>query len=152
MLSRRLLADVLLVLALNAGKDYLLAEVGVFWVLVRVLACGALAVMVWLVTSGRLQTKRFTEVRLSAAFCVPWYQYHCSGQWLACRHCYCSCGMRDCSLHYTDYLQLGMCPSTTSKCTSDLRHSQSDLVHPLLTHLVQIHDWPSLSECICTNG
>ncbi|RDX54355.1 cation efflux protein [Lentinus brumalis] len=60
-LSRRLLADVLLVLALNAGKDYLLAEVGVFWVLVRVLACGALAVMVWLVTSGHLQTKRFTE-------------------------------------------------------------------------------------------
>ncbi|KAI0716022.1 cation efflux family-domain-containing protein [Cerioporus squamosus] len=60
-LSRRLLADVLLVLALNAGKDYLLAEVGVFWVLVRVLACGALAVMVWLVTSGQLQTKRFTE-------------------------------------------------------------------------------------------
>ncbi|RPD64317.1 cation efflux protein [Lentinus tigrinus ALCF2SS1-6] len=60
-LSRRLLADVLLAIALNAGKDYLLAEVGVFWVLVRVLACGALAVVVWLVTSGQLQTKRFTE-------------------------------------------------------------------------------------------
>ncbi|KAI0731248.1 cation efflux protein [Earliella scabrosa] len=60
-LSHRLLADVALVLVLNAGKDYLLAEVGVFWVLVRVLACGGLAVMVWLLTSGQLQTKRVTE-------------------------------------------------------------------------------------------
>ncbi|KAI0793975.1 cation efflux protein [Fomes fomentarius] len=60
-LSRRLFADVILVLALNAGKDFLLAEVGVFWVLVRVLACGGLAVLVWLVTSGQLHTKRVTE-------------------------------------------------------------------------------------------
>ena len=65
MLSRRLLADVALVLVLNAGKDYLLAEVGVFWVLVRVLACGGLAVMIWLLTSGQLQTKRVTEVRFT---------------------------------------------------------------------------------------
>ena len=62
-ISRRLLSDVLLVLALNASKDYLLAEVGVFWVLVRVLACGGLTVMVWLVISGQLQTKRPAEVR-----------------------------------------------------------------------------------------
>ena len=72
-LSRRLLADVLLVLALCAGKDYLLANVGVFWVLVRVLACGGLVSMVWLATSGQLQAKRVTEVRASLkllALCV----------------------------------------------------------------------------------
>lgn len=62
MLSQRLLADVLLVLALNAGKDYLMNDVGVFWVLVRILACGGLAVMVWLVTSGQLQKKQVAEV------------------------------------------------------------------------------------------
>ncbi|KAI1796562.1 cation efflux protein [Ganoderma leucocontextum] len=60
-LSRRLVADVLFVLALHAGKDYLLAEVGVFWVLVRVLACGGLAVIMWLATSGQSQTNRLTE-------------------------------------------------------------------------------------------
>ncbi|KAI0763754.1 cation efflux protein [Trametes elegans] len=60
-LSQRLLADVLLVLVLNAGKDYLLHDVGVFWVLVRVLACGGLAAMVWLVTSGQLHKRRVAE-------------------------------------------------------------------------------------------
>ena len=53
----------ILVIALNAGKDYLLNELGVFWVLVRVLACGGLAVMVWLVTSGQLHKKQIAEVR-----------------------------------------------------------------------------------------
>ena len=62
-ISRRLFADVLLVLSLNAGKDYLLADVGVFWVLVRVLACGGLVSMIWLATSGQSQAKRVTEVR-----------------------------------------------------------------------------------------
>ncbi|EJF64178.1 cation efflux protein [Dichomitus squalens LYAD-421 SS1] len=60
-LPRRLLADVLLVIALNAGKDYLLTEVGVFWVLVRVLACGGLSVIIWFATAGQLHTKRVTE-------------------------------------------------------------------------------------------
>nr|VWO94623.1 N/A [Ganoderma boninense] len=60
-LSRRLVADVLFVLALHAAKDYLLVEVGVFWVLVRVLACGGLAVIMWLATSGQLQTNRTIE-------------------------------------------------------------------------------------------
>lgn len=38
-------------------------DVGVFWVLVRVLACGGLAVMVWLFASGQLQKKQVAEVR-----------------------------------------------------------------------------------------
>lgn len=98
-------------LALNAGKDYLLAEVGVFWVLVRVLACGALAVMVWLVTSGHLQTKRFTEVRPSIAFRVQQSERRDSGRWWACRHCCSSCGTQDCSRHSIDSLPLGMFPA-----------------------------------------
>ncbi len=61
-LSQRLLADVLLVISLNAGKDYLMYDVGVFWVLVRVLACGGLAVVVWLFASGQLQKKQVAEV------------------------------------------------------------------------------------------
>lgn len=40
-------------------------DVGVFWVLVRVLACGGLAVMVWLFASGQLQKKQVAEVRRS---------------------------------------------------------------------------------------
>lgn len=63
MINRRLLADILLVIVLNAGKDYLMYDTGVFWVLVRILACGGLAVMVWLVTSGQLQKKQVAEVR-----------------------------------------------------------------------------------------
>lgn len=55
-------------IALNAGKDYLMYDVGVFWVLVRVLACGGLAVMVWLFASGQLQKKQVAEVRRS--YCV----------------------------------------------------------------------------------
>ena len=64
------MADVLFVLALHAGNDYLLAEVGVFWVLVRVLACGGLAVIMWLATSGQLQTNRLTEVGSTACSIV----------------------------------------------------------------------------------
>ena len=70
-ISRRVLADVLLVLVLNTGKDYLLADVGVFWVLVRVLACGGLVAMIWLVASSQFQTKRFTEVRIYFALILP---------------------------------------------------------------------------------
>ncbi|KAI0820393.1 cation efflux family-domain-containing protein [Trametes gibbosa] len=60
-INRRLLADILLVIVLNAGKDYLMYDTGVFWVLVRILACGGLTVMVWLVASGQLQRKQAAE-------------------------------------------------------------------------------------------
>ncbi|KAL5536997.1 MSC2 [Sanghuangporus sanghuang] len=48
LLSRLVLSDVLLVASLDAGKDWLLADelhLGVFWVLIRVLAFGGLAVL-----------------------------------------------------------------------------------------------------------
>jgi len=47
-LPRVFLSDVLFVLSLYAGKEWLLDyEVGVFWVVMRVLACGGLGVLVW---------------------------------------------------------------------------------------------------------
>ena len=103
-LSRRLLADILLVLALNAGKDYLLADVGVFWVLVRVLACGGLSVMIWFATVRPLQTKRVTEVceRLLAGACALPQNMH-SGQPWAYHHYSSSYAMQDYSQRYIVY-------------------------------------------------
>ncbi|OBZ66409.1 putative zinc transporter cis4 [Grifola frondosa] len=61
-LSRHLVADLMLVSVLHAGKYCLLSpDVGVFWVLVRVLACGGFAAMIWLVISGQLQRSRAVE-------------------------------------------------------------------------------------------
>lgn len=99
-------------LALNAGKDYLLAEVGVFWVLVRVLACGGLAAMVWLVTSGQWQTKRVTEVRSRLlCFMRVLSTSRLSGRWWECRHYCSSFGTQDCSRPCTDSLRPGMYPA-----------------------------------------
>ncbi|KAL6304516.1 cation efflux family-domain-containing protein [Sparassis latifolia] len=67
-LRQVLLSDVFLVLALQAGKAYLLSpNVGVFWVLVRVLACGGVGSLVWLLASGQLRKKRTVEWLVVAA-------------------------------------------------------------------------------------
>ncbi len=58
------MSNVLLVVALDAGKDWLLAaNAGVFWVLMRMLACGGLGVVVWEGMTGTLGKKKFIEVR-----------------------------------------------------------------------------------------
>lgn len=145
-LPRRLCADVILVLALNAGKDFLLAEVGVFWVLVRVLACGGLAVLVWLVTSGQLQTKRMTEVRYPVCQ-RRWYlpEPHDSGPWWECHQYCCSCGTQDCSRLYIDCRPLGkfivvLIPSVR------LMARQSHSFHTFLAIVVQVVDFHYLRE------
>ncbi|KAI0924021.1 hypothetical protein AcV5_009391 [Taiwanofungus camphoratus] len=57
-LPHLLLTDVLLALALHSGKVYLLsADLGVFWVLVRVLACGAVGIAAWTAAAGQLRKK-----------------------------------------------------------------------------------------------
>lgn len=57
-----ILPDALLVLALHAGKTYLLsADISLFWVLVRVLACGAVGLLVWATVGGQLRRKRIIE-------------------------------------------------------------------------------------------
>ncbi|KAH8116359.1 cation efflux protein [Phellopilus nigrolimitatus] len=55
--ARLVLSNVFLVAALDAGKEWLLApdvHVGVFWVLIRVLACAGLGVLVWEGFTGEL--------------------------------------------------------------------------------------------------
>lgn len=59
--SQLVLSNVLLCAALDAGKEFLLApdtQVGVFWVLIRILACAGLGVLVWEGFTGELG-KRF---------------------------------------------------------------------------------------------
>ncbi|KAH9840123.1 cation efflux protein [Rhodofomes roseus] len=61
-LPQVLLSDALVVLALQAGKAILFSiDVGVFWFLVRLLACGATGLMIWAASTGQLQKKRSIE-------------------------------------------------------------------------------------------
>ncbi|EMD38875.1 hypothetical protein CERSUDRAFT_92913 [Gelatoporia subvermispora B] len=61
-LPQLLFSDAVLVLALQAGKTYILdRDVGVFWLLVRVLMCGAVGSTVWLVASGQLRKNKPIE-------------------------------------------------------------------------------------------
>ncbi|KAH8832528.1 hypothetical protein DL96DRAFT_1582497 [Flagelloscypha sp. PMI_526] len=61
-LPRLLLSNVLYVTALFLGKEWLLdAEVGVFWVVIRVLACAALGGLVWESRTGQLAKRKSIE-------------------------------------------------------------------------------------------
>lgn len=72
-LPQVLLSDAFVVLALQAGKASLFShDVGVFWVLVRFLACGATGLMIWVASTGQLQKKRSIEVcHTSGSFSLP---------------------------------------------------------------------------------
>lgn len=49
--------------ALHAGKDWLLNfDVGVFWLVMRVLACGGVGVVVWEGVTGQLAKRKNIEV------------------------------------------------------------------------------------------
>ncbi|EIN06025.1 hypothetical protein PUNSTDRAFT_73311, partial [Punctularia strigosozonata HHB-11173 SS5] len=62
LLPQLLACNAFLVVSLYAGKEWLLEyEVGVFWVLMRVLACGGLSALVYQVLSGNLSPKRPVE-------------------------------------------------------------------------------------------
>ena len=57
----------LFVFAVHASKEWLLAfDVGVFWVLMRVLACGGLGVLIWEGFTGQSAKRGDIEVRLWA--------------------------------------------------------------------------------------
>ncbi|RDB15765.1 Zinc transporter 7 [Hypsizygus marmoreus] len=57
-----LLSNVLYVFALHAGKEWLLdLDVGVFWVVMRVLACGGLGVLVWEGVTGQMAKRKTIE-------------------------------------------------------------------------------------------
>ena len=64
-LPQLLVAHSLYVVGLYAGKEWVLAlDVGVPWLLIRVLALGGLGFAVWEVRYGRLFASRAIEVRL----------------------------------------------------------------------------------------
>lgn len=64
LVPRLLLSNVLYVSALFVAKEWLLDfEVGVFWVLIRVLACAGLGVFVWEARTGQLAKRKSIEVR-----------------------------------------------------------------------------------------
>lgn len=68
MLPQLLVAHSLYVVGLYAGKEWVLAlDVGVPWLLIRVLALGGLGFAAWEVRYGRLFASRAIEVRLSCS-------------------------------------------------------------------------------------
>lgn len=63
-IPRLVVADVLFVLAVLLTKEWLLDfDVGVFWVVMRVLACGGLGVLVWEVATQQVAKRKDIEVR-----------------------------------------------------------------------------------------
>ncbi|KAG6864620.1 hypothetical protein C0991_008241 [Blastosporella zonata] len=59
-----LLSNALVALSLFAAKEWLLEhDVGVFWVVMRVLACGGLGVLVWEGFAGQMAKRKTIEVR-----------------------------------------------------------------------------------------
>jgi zinc transporter 5/7 len=62
-IPRLMAADVLFVLTLQSTKEWLLDfDVGVFWVVMRVLACGGLGVLVWEVMTQQVAKRKDIEV------------------------------------------------------------------------------------------
>lgn len=68
-MPRLLLSNTFFVVSLLAAKEWILDyEVGVFWVTMRVLACGGVGVIAWEALTGQLTSKRVVEVRLTGIF------------------------------------------------------------------------------------
>lgn len=66
LLPQIFLSNVLFALALHAGQEWLLKyDVGIFWVTLRVLAFGGLAVLIKEAFTGELANKKSIEVRAS---------------------------------------------------------------------------------------
>lgn len=62
-LPRILLTSVLYAASLHAGKGLLDFDVGVFWVVMRVLASAGVGVLVWEARTGQLAKRKSIEVR-----------------------------------------------------------------------------------------
>ncbi|KAJ7453948.1 hypothetical protein B0H11DRAFT_1624202, partial [Mycena galericulata] len=60
-LPRIFLTSVLYASSLNAGKELLDFDVGVFWVVMRVLACAGFGVLVWEGRTGQLAKRKTIE-------------------------------------------------------------------------------------------
>ena len=63
LIPRILLSNVLFVFSIYASKEWLLTyDVGVFWVLMRVLACGGFGVLVWEAFTRQSSKRKTYEV------------------------------------------------------------------------------------------
>jgi len=61
-----LLSNVLYVFALHAGKEWLLdLNIGVFWLVMRVLACGGLGVLIWEGVTGQVKKRKTISIEWS---------------------------------------------------------------------------------------
>lgn len=70
-IPRLMVADVLVVVAFQSTKEWLLDfDVGVFWVVMRVLACGGLGVLVWEVGTQQVAKRKDIEVIVSSSFAL----------------------------------------------------------------------------------
>ena len=76
MLPQLLVAHSLYVVGLYAGKEWVLGlDVGVPWLLIRVLALGGVGFAAWEVRYGRLFGSRAIEVRLLSLCCpFPYFR------------------------------------------------------------------------------
>jgi len=62
--------DVLFVVALQSAKEWLLdLDIGVFWVVMRVLACGGLGVLGWEMMTQQVMKRKNIEVRVFGNVC-----------------------------------------------------------------------------------
>lgn len=63
LITRLTLSNLLFSFSLYAGKEWLLKyDVGVFWLVMRLLACGGLGVIVWELFTGQLTARKSAEV------------------------------------------------------------------------------------------
>ncbi|KAG2011611.1 hypothetical protein CC2G_011705 [Coprinopsis cinerea AmutBmut pab1-1] len=76
-LPRVVLANVLFVVAIQTTKEWLLDyDVGAFWVLMRVLACGGLGALVWEGVTGQVKKRKSIEwSALAMASLLVFLQY-----------------------------------------------------------------------------
>ncbi|KAJ3515762.1 hypothetical protein NLJ89_g1554 [Agrocybe chaxingu] len=79
LIPRMLLSNVLFVFAAHASQEWLLNfDVGVFWVLMRVLACGGFGVLVWEGLTGQMAKRKSIEWSvLGTASLLQFVQYGC---------------------------------------------------------------------------
>ncbi|KAF9478292.1 cation efflux protein [Pholiota conissans] len=79
LVPRILISNVLFVFAVYASKEWLLNfDVGVFWVLMRVLACGGLGVLVWEISTAQTVKRGAIEWSvLATASVLQFIQYGC---------------------------------------------------------------------------
>ena len=107
---RLAISNVLFVFALFSAKEWLLSyDVGVFWVVMRVLAIGGLSTLVWEATNSQFAAKDGIEVCCKCLDpCSPFERKGSSGQRSGSRRFCCLCSKLRYILHSIASPQHGM--------------------------------------------